>query len=99
MAYESSDLIGDLLTLIDKRWVSVHDIQQLLVAMEITDPVLSIYCLRELKRIIRLLPLQVFSDEEQRDNLVSVCQMAMDQAVDDEETSLRDVAEERNGSV
>lgn len=94
MAYEPSDLIGDLLALIDRRWVGVHDIQQLLVALEVTDPVLGIHCLRELKRIIRLLPLQVFSDEEQRDNLMAVCQMAMDQAIDDEEASLRGVAEE-----
>ncbi|MFJ4391497.1 TyeA family type III secretion system gatekeeper subunit [Pseudomonas soli] len=88
MAYGPSDLVGDLLALIDKRWATVQDIQRLLAALPLGPQGQRIQCLRELQRIFRLLPVQVFSDEAQREHLLAIWQLAMDQAVDDEEALL-----------
>ena len=88
MAYGPSDLVGDLLALIDKRWTTVQDIQRLLVAMPLGPQAQRIQCLRELQRIFRLLPVQVFTDEAHREHLLTIWQLAMDQAIDDEEELL-----------
>jgi type III secretion system TyeA family effector delivery regulator len=88
VAYGPSDLVSDLLALIDKRWATVQDIQCLLAALPLGPQVHRIQCLRELQRIFRLLPVQVFSDEAQREHLLAISQLAMDQAVDDEEALL-----------
>ncbi|HHX6243926.1 TPA: Acr1 family type III secretion system gatekeeper subunit Pcr1, partial [Pseudomonas aeruginosa] len=40
---------------------------------------------RELKRLYRLLPVEVFGDDEQRQNLLNACQMALDLAIEREE--------------
>ncbi|MBV4507910.1 TyeA family type III secretion system gatekeeper subunit [Pseudomonas sp. BW13M1] len=94
MAYGPSDLVSDLLALIDKRWVSEQDILRLLAALPLAPGVQRVHCLRELQRIFRLLPLQVFSDETQREHLLTVCQLTMDRLIDDEEASLRGGQEE-----
>ncbi|MEE1887842.1 TyeA family type III secretion system gatekeeper subunit [Pseudomonas carassii] len=94
MAYGPSDLVSDLLALIDKRWVSEQDILRLLAALPLAPGGQRIHCLRELQRIFRLLPLQVFSEEAQREHLLSICQLTMDQLIDDEEASLRGGQEE-----
>ncbi|MEW5545075.1 TyeA family type III secretion system gatekeeper subunit [Pseudomonas soli] len=81
-------MVGDLLALIDKRWTTVQDIQRLLVAMPLGPQAQRIQCLRDLQRIFRLLPVQVFTDEAHREHLLTIWQLAMDQAIDDEEALL-----------
>ncbi|MDD0976395.1 TyeA family type III secretion system gatekeeper subunit [Pseudomonas fontis] len=85
MASAPSDLMGDLITLIDKRWVGAHDLERLADAMGIAEVVQRIHFYREIKRLIRLLPLYVFVDDEQRQHLLDVCQQVLDHAVDEEE--------------
>lgn len=85
MAYGPSDLTGALIALIDKRWVNVQDVQRLIEPLGITDVVQKIHFHMEIKRLIRLLPLGAFSDDEQRQNLLDACQSALDGAVDEEE--------------
>lgn len=99
VAYGPSDLVSDLLALIEKRWVAVHDFERLLGVLHVEHAAQRIHCLYELKRIIRLLPLQVFSDSEQRENLLTVCQMAMDQAIDDEEAGATQVSRSEHGPL
>jgi type III secretion protein W len=85
MAYGPSELTAAMIALIDKRWAKVQDVQRLIEPLEIFDVVRKIHFFMEIKRVIRLTPLGAFSDEEQRQNLLSVCQEALDRAVDEEE--------------
>ncbi|MDF9618797.1 TyeA family type III secretion system gatekeeper subunit [Pseudomonas entomophila] len=85
MTYGATELTGDLVALIEKRWVGPHDMQRLADAMGLEDVVQRIHYYRELKRLLRLLPLYVFVDDDQREQLLEVCQQVLDRAVDEEE--------------
>lgn len=88
MAYGPSDLMGDLIALVEKRWASVRDVEQIsaLLALESSHEQVRLY--QELKRLIRLLPVELFSEEEQRQNLLQCCQGALDSAIEREEDEL-----------
>lgn len=88
MAYGPSDLMGDLIALIEKRWASVHDVQAVADTLGLTQASQRIHFYREIKRLIRLTPVEVFVDEEQRENLLGVCQHALDSAIEQEEDEL-----------
>ncbi|MGV8001021.1 TyeA family type III secretion system gatekeeper subunit [Photorhabdus temperata subsp. temperata] len=88
MAYEPSDLMGDVVSLIEKRWANVRDVEMLGHALELQNSQTQIHFYRELKRLIRLIPVEVFSDEEQRQNLLNSCQLALDTAIEREEDEL-----------
>ncbi|QTL94456.1 TyeA family type III secretion system gatekeeper subunit [Aeromonas jandaei] len=88
MAYGPSDLMGDLIALVEKRWSSVHDVEQIGVAMELTQTHQQVQLYQELKRLIRLLPVELFSEEDQRQNLLQCCQGALDNAIEREEDEL-----------
>lgn len=89
MAYGPSELMTDLITLIDKRWANVHDVQRLLDQLPLKDISAQIAFFREIKRLVRLLPVDIFADAEQRQNLLTACQMALDQAIEREEDGLQ----------
>ncbi|WP_347902481.1 TyeA family type III secretion system gatekeeper subunit [Pseudomonas purpurea] len=89
MAYGPSDLMGGLIGLIDKRWANVQDVQRLIVPLAIKDAARQIHFFREIKRLIRLIPTEIFTDEEQRQNLLNACQLALDLAIDQEEDEWR----------
>ncbi len=57
-------------------------------ALGLQDSQTQIHFYRELKRLIRLIPVEVFSDEEQRQNLLNACQLALDTAIEREEDEL-----------
>lgn len=86
MAFGPFELTGELIALIDKRWATVQDVEHLLAPLRIVDPVHNVHCFREIKRLIRLVPVSVFADEEQRQNLLDMCQSALDRAIDREES-------------
>lgn len=86
MAYGPFELTGELIALIDKRWATVQDVERLLAPLHIVDPVHNVHCFREIKRLIRLVPVTVFADEEQRQNLLDMCQLALDRAIEREES-------------
>lgn len=88
MAYGPSDLMGDLIALVDKRWASVRDVEQVGVALELSDCRQQVLLYQELKRLIRLLPVELFSEQEQRQNLLQCCQGALDNAIEREEDEL-----------
>lgn len=92
VAYGPFEMVGDLLVLVEKRWATVRDIELLIEPLQVASVTQRILCLRELRRFIRLLPIGVFRDDEQRDNLLSVFQAALDQAIDDEEVALQSEA-------
>ncbi len=88
MEYGPSDLMREVIALIDKRWVGVKDIQYLATHLTLRDISVQIAFFREIKRLIRLLPVDVFTDEEQRQNLIQACQMALDEVIEREEDGL-----------
>lgn len=59
--------------------------QRLIAPLAINDAARRIHFFREIKRLIRLIPTEIFSDEEQRQNLLNACQLALDLAIDQEE--------------
>ncbi len=58
MAYGPSDLMGDLIALVEKRWASVRDVEQDGVALELSVSRHPVLLYQELKRLIRLLPIE-----------------------------------------
>lgn len=85
MAYGPSELTGAVIALLEKRWVGVAEVQALLEPLPLADVARQIHFFRELKRLYRLLPVEVFGDDEQRQNLLNACQMALDLAIEREE--------------
>ncbi|WP_336290925.1 TyeA family type III secretion system gatekeeper subunit [Aeromonas dhakensis] len=88
MAYGPSDLMGDLIALVEKRWATVRDVEQVGVALELDEVQTQVLLYQELKRLVRLLPVELFSEEEQRQNLLQCCQGALDNAIECEEDEL-----------
>ncbi|MGL6427506.1 TyeA family type III secretion system gatekeeper subunit [Aeromonas sp. 1805] len=88
MAYGPSDLMGDLIALVETRWATVRDVEQVGTALELADTRQQVQLYQELKRLIRLLPIELFSEEEQRQNLLQCCQGALDNAIEREEDEL-----------
>ncbi|MGK8176853.1 TyeA family type III secretion system gatekeeper subunit [Aeromonas dhakensis] len=88
MAYGPSDLMGDLIALVEKRWATVRDVEQVGAAIELDEVQTQVLLYQELKRLVRLLPVELFSEEEQRQNLLQCCQGALDNAIEREEDEL-----------
>ncbi len=88
MAYGPSDLMGDLIALVEKRWATVRDVEQVGAALELAEVQTQVLLYQELKRLVRLLPVELFSEEEQRQNLLQCCQGALDNAIEREEDEL-----------
>ena len=88
MSYKETDLMLDIIELIELRWVTVDKITQLTNKAKLSNIEQKIAFLRELKRLIRLFPTDVFNDLEQRQNLISAVQEAQDMAIDEEEDEI-----------
>ncbi|EKA25125.1 TyeA [Yersinia enterocolitica subsp. enterocolitica WA-314] len=91
MAYDLSEFMGDIVALVDKRWAGIHDIEHLANAFSLPTPEIKVRFYQDLKRMFRLFPLGVFSDEEQRQNLLQMCQNAIDMAIEREEEELSEL--------
>lgn len=88
MAYGPSELMGQLIALIDKRWVSVQEVERLIEPLGLQEVVRQVHFYQEIKRLMRLLPTEVFIDDDQRQNLLDVFQSALDKAIEREEDQL-----------
>ncbi|MFH4558574.1 TyeA family type III secretion system gatekeeper subunit [Vibrio diabolicus] len=85
MAYQVSNLMADLIALVEQRWVSSDEIWKVANAMELTAVQQKIDFFREFHKLVRAIPIDVFADEEQRQNLIQAVQKALDEAIDIEE--------------
>jgi type III secretion system TyeA family effector delivery regulator len=85
MAYLHTDLMADLIALIEQRWVGSDAVWKLSDAMNLNSIQRKIGFFRELHKLVRHIPVDVFADEEQRHNLIQAVQTALDEAVDIEE--------------
>lgn len=85
MAYQVSNLMADVIALVEQRWVSGDEIWKVANAMELTAVQQKIDFFREFHKLVRAIPIDVFADEEQRQNLIQAVQKALDEAIDIEE--------------
>ena len=85
MAYQVSNLMADVIALVEQRWVSSDEIWKVANAMELTAVQQKIDFFREFHKLVRAIPIDVFADEEQRRNLIQAVQKALDEAIDIEE--------------
>ncbi|MCS0379666.1 TyeA family type III secretion system gatekeeper subunit [Vibrio diabolicus] len=85
MAYQVSNLMADVIALVEQRWVSSDEIWKVANAMELTAVQQKIDFFREFHKLVRAIPINVFADEEQRQNLIQAVQKALDEAIDIEE--------------
>ncbi|AVF60249.1 TyeA family type III secretion system gatekeeper subunit [Vibrio diabolicus] len=85
MAYQVSNLMADVIALVEQRWVSSDEIWKVANAMELTAVQQKIDFFREFRKLVRAIPIDVFADEEQRQNLIQAVQKALDEAIDIEE--------------
>ncbi|ALR91583.1 TyeA family type III secretion system gatekeeper subunit [Vibrio alginolyticus] len=85
MAYQVSNLMADVIALVEQRWVSSDEIWKVANAMELTAVEQKIDFFREFHKLVRAIPIDVFADEEQRQNLIQAVQKALDEAIDIEE--------------
>ena len=90
MAYQVTDLMSDVIALVEQRWVGSTEIWNLVNAMELSSTERKISFFRELHKLIRHIPIDVFNDEEQRQNLIKAVQKALDEAIDLEEEEMWD---------
>ncbi|HHF3111375.1 TyeA family type III secretion system gatekeeper subunit [Vibrio diabolicus] len=85
MAYQVSNLMADVIALVEQRWISSDEIWKVANAMELTAVQQKIDFFREFHKLVRAIPIDVFADEEQRQNLIQAVQKALDEAIDIEE--------------
>ncbi|WP_318429419.1 TyeA family type III secretion system gatekeeper subunit [Photobacterium leiognathi] len=85
MDYKVTDLMSDFIALVELRWAGSEEIWNLASAMELESTEQKISFFRELHKLIRHIPIDVFSDEEQRQNLIKSVQKVLDEAIDLEE--------------
>ncbi|APP04112.1 TyeA family type III secretion system gatekeeper subunit [Vibrio harveyi] len=90
MAYQVTDLMSDVIALVEQRWVGSEEIWNLANAMELESTERKICFFRELHKLVRHIPIDVFNDEEQRQNLIQAVQKALDEAIDLEEEEMWD---------
>ncbi|AYO20392.1 TyeA family type III secretion system gatekeeper subunit [Vibrio owensii] len=90
MAYQVTDLMSDVIALVEQRWVGSEEIWNLANAMELESTERKISFFRELHKLVRHIPIDVFNDEEQRQNLIQAVQKALDDAIDLEEEEMWD---------
>ncbi|ENQ8700926.1 TyeA family type III secretion system gatekeeper subunit [Vibrio harveyi] len=90
MAYQVTDLMSDVIALVEQRWVGSEEIWNLANAMELESTERKISFFRELHKLVRHIPIDVFNDEEQRQNLIQAVQKALDEVIDLEEEEMWD---------
>ena len=90
MAYQVTDLMSDVIALVEQRWVGSAEIWNLVNSMNLESIERKISFFRELHKLVRHIPIDVFTDEEQRQNLIQAVQKALDEAIDLEEEEMWD---------
>jgi type III secretion protein W len=74
-----------ILSFKDEKWITENQILNFSQSAGIKDLEGQIYFLRGLKELVRLMPLKLFSDDENRHNLISKMQQVLDTLIGQEE--------------
>jgi type III secretion protein W len=79
------DMLDGILALKDEKWLTETHVLKLVEKVGTSDLEARIYFLRNMRELVRLMPLKLFSDEESRFNLVGKMQQALDTLIEQEE--------------
>jgi type III secretion protein W len=82
------DLMGRIMALKEEQWITGNSIEGIVQSVGIRDIETRIYFLRELKNLVRDIPLKVYGDTESREKFLDAVQEAMDKAIESEEEAL-----------
>lgn len=93
MPYKQTDLMLDIINLLEHRWVGIEQIMRIADRACIEDTLQRISFFREFKHLVRLIPQDVYDDEEQRQNFIIAIQHALDEAIEKEEEELDGMGE------
>ncbi len=85
MANQGVELMADIIALIEQHWVDSEAICTIADSMDLAVSELRIRFLHQLHNLIRQIPVDVFNDAEQRQNLLRAVQTALNDAIDQEE--------------
>lgn len=85
MANQGVELMADIIALIEQHWVDSEAVCAIADSMDLAVSVLRIRFLHQLHNLIRQIPVDVFNDAEQRQNLLRAVQTALNDAIDQEE--------------
>jgi type III secretion protein W len=80
-------LMQELLSLLEKKWITPELIIKLVINLQVSDEEMTIYFLRGFKELARSIPLKAYDDPYERDKLITVIQEALDQCIEEEEIS------------
>lgn len=83
-----SEMMKQIMNLKQERWLKPDDVLKLLQNAGIQDVEAQIYFLREVKNLIRDIPLKVYEESETRDKLLDAVQEALDMTIDKEDEEL-----------
>jgi type III secretion protein W len=83
----ADEVMRELLELTGQSWLHGEQFSQIGVRLGMDDIEGEIYFLRELKEIVRALPLKVHADDESRDRMLTAAQEALDAAIETEENA------------
>ncbi|AUI86210.1 SepL/TyeA/HrpJ family type III secretion system gatekeeper [Vibrio azureus] len=90
MEYNATRLMADIIALVEERWVSSEALWKIADAMNLKEAEKKIGFFRELHKLVRHIPINVFADDEQRQNLILAVQKALDEAIEQEEEEMWD---------
>lgn len=82
------DMMSRILALKNEKWLRSDQVMRIVDDVGIHDIEAKIYILRELKNFVRLIPLKVYEDPENRTKFVDIFQETLDIAIDQEEEML-----------
>lgn len=77
--------MADIIILIEQRWVDSETICTIADSMDLAVKELRIRFFHELHNLVRQIPIDVFTDAEQRQNLLRAVKTALNEAIDQEE--------------
>ncbi|EXJ15645.1 type III secretion system gatekeeper subunit SctW [Imhoffiella purpurea] len=83
--FKATDLLAELLALQGQTWLRPELIAPLPGKLGVREIETEIGFLRELKNLVRLIPLKAYADGDQRQRLLDVVQQALDGAIEREE--------------
>jgi type III secretion protein W len=82
---KNHELMQELLSLLEKKWITPELIIKLVTNLQVTEEEMTIYFLTGFKELARSIPLKAYDDPYERDKLITVIQEALDQRIEEEE--------------
>jgi len=83
--YGPPELLSDLVEMLEQRWIGVDAMLTMYEKINLEGIEHKIAFFRELRHMVSLIPIEIFSDDEQRQNMINAAQEALDRSIEEEE--------------